>query len=305
MFVKTAKADVLAHWEGQGGTLSRTAGLEKTASHFVQNAGRIDVTSALADVAAFYNISSNPQDYFFIPVRANSIDVPNENGDCFMNGEMLRFDPKLGRRVYQTYMLKPHHVNHRADNPLMARGFIVDVHYNNQNAMPDEWRKKYADATGVDHPQDLFIEALLAVDSTKDKHLAAGLKSGQIKAFSMGCECAMTECSVCGNQATNRMQFCAHIRTGNKNKLFFSEKLGRNIKAFERCYGVCFSELSAVDTPADPRAFASGEVFQLHASSQVDREELLQIVAFAKKHKDSMPKTLQGFLAEVLNDYAE
>jgi hypothetical protein len=122
----------------------------------------------------------------------------------------------------------------------------------------------------------------------------------------MGCECAATECSVCGNRATNRSQFCAHIRSGNKNKFFLDPKKGRKIKAFERCYGVCFSELSAVDTPADPRAFASGELFQMSAELKqgIGRDELIKITAFAKTHQAVMPDTIKSFIAELLDDSA-
>jgi hypothetical protein len=307
MFHKRAKVAILGSWEGsKPSNLARTAGLEKTASYFLQHAGKIDVESALRDIAGEYAISNDPRDFLYIPVRANSVGVPNENGDAFSRKESLRFDHRVGRRVYQTYLLKPHHVNHRADNPRMARGFIMDAHYNDQNPMPPEWRECYEASTGMSQPRDEFVEALLAVDMKKDPYLARGLKSGVIKAFSMGCECEQTQCSLpwCGKIAKNRLEFCPHIRYGNKMQWFEDPKQpGRKVQAFEWCEGVLYSELSAVDQPADPRALVAGDPFQMRASldQPLSRADLIEIAAFANVNKDRLPTSVVRVLAELLS----
>jgi hypothetical protein len=305
VFRRTAKASILGQWEGEKpSSITRTAGLEKFSSHFLQNAGKIDIESGLRDIADEYAISKDPRQYLYIPVRANSVGVPNENGDAFSRKESLRFDHRIGRRVYQTYLLKPHHVNHRADNPRMARGFIVDVHYNDQNPMPEEWRNRYEASTGTQHPRDEFVEALLAVDASKDPYLTKGLKSGVIQAFSMGCECESTQCSLpwCGKIATNRLEFCPHIRYGNKMQWFSNPSDPRmKIQAFEWCNGVVYSELSAVDQPADPRALAIDSAMQMRASqSLLSRSELIELAAFAKVNDDVLPTSLRKLIAEVL-----
>jgi hypothetical protein len=304
-FFKTAAVRVLGSYQlGDAASMTRSAALSKTASHFLQNAGSINVEAILADVADAYKISANPRDYIYIPVRANSVDVPNENGDAFSKDETLRFDHKIGRRVYQTYLLKPHHVNHRADNPRMARGVIVDVHYNDLNPMPSEWRKRYEASTGKSLDRDLFVEALLAVDTTKDPFLSNGMKAGSIDSFSMGCECASTRCSVCNNVATTRLEFCPHIRYGNKMKWYERPSDRRSVQAFEWCEGVVYSELSAVDQPADPRAVKGADLFQLHASRAIDefsRRDLLEIAAFAKAHEQKLPRSLQRVIASILS----
>lgn len=304
MFYKTAKASILGSWQGgNSGSITRTAGLEKTSSYFLQQAGKIDIEAAINDVADEYQISKNPKDYLLLPVRANSCQVPNENGDAFSRQETLRFDHKIGRRVYQTYLLKPHHVNHRAENPRMARGLIVDAHFNDVNPMPEEWKKRYEAATGEPQDRDMFVEALLAVDTKKDPYLAKGLKSGVLKAFSMGCECEATRCSVCNHRAASRLEFCDHIRYGNKMRWFDNPKNpGHKIQAFENCEGVVYSELSAVDQPADPRALASGEVFQLSASLQkMSREDLIELIAFTKINGDRLPKVVAQLIEEALS----
>lgn len=116
-----------------------------------------------------------------------------------------------------------------SDNPKTARGFILDSSYNS-----------------VD-PDDQFVECLIAIDAKKDPTFAEGIRTGAIDSFSMGCVAEYTICSVCGNRATNRWQFCRDI-AGHKMKMV-AGKL-----AYEKCGGVCFEELSAVDQPADPRA---------------------------------------------------
>lgn len=302
MFFKTAHAKVLGSWSGDS-QISKTA-FVKTSSYFMQNVGRLDIAGVLEEVADFYKISRNPKDYLFTPVRANSVDVPNENGDGFDNEETLRFDPKIGRRVYQTYLLKPHHINHRADNPRMARGTIVDVHYNDSNPMPPEWRSKYEASVGKPIERDIFVEALLAIDTTKDPYLANGMRTGAIDSFSMGCECDKTICNVCANVATSKLEFCPHIRYGNKMKWFVRGD-GRKVQAFEWCKGVVYGELSAVDQPADPRAFGGKDIFQLHAgleSGSISRRELMEIVAFTKAYKDCMPSSLERIISSVLDN---
>jgi hypothetical protein len=303
MFRKVARVSVLGSWQGDtpARSMRRTAASES--SYFLQRAGAIDVEAALRDVAATYKISADPRHYLFFPVRANSVNVPNENGDGFSREESLRFDPRIGRRVYQTYLYKPGHVNHRADNPRMARGVIVDVHYNEATPMPADWRRRYEAATGGDLPKDEFVETLLAIDTQKDPQLAEGMQRGILNAFSMGCDCERTRCNVCGNVATKKSEFCPHIRAGNKLK-WFRRADGRVVQAFEWCEGVVYAELSAVDQPADPRALAAGDMFRLHAAlappSVLTPAERSQIEAFVRANQADVPEPVARVLAALL-----
>lgn len=214
---------------------------------------RIDFQEALNLVADVYDLSANPADYVFVVARAVTAELsadkpaPNENGDAFPLGELLRFDHRLARRVYKTFDLKPNHINHRAENQKTARGFVLDSSFNRLD------------------PDDQYVECLIAIDAKKDPIYADGIRKGAVDAFSMGCVAEYTVCSICGNKATNRWQFCRDI-ANHKMKL-----IGGKL-SYERCGGVCFEELSAVDMPADPKALAQ-EVLSMQAQV-AEREKL-------------------------------
>ena len=228
-FFKTAKAEVLAYNSSDKSSFTRTASTKKIASHYdTTPLTSSDIAEKLAAVAGKYVISSNPEDYVYVAVRALTADAPNENFDAFSEKELLSINADLGCRTYQTFNLKPHHVNHRSEDPTQARGVILDTHYNKKNA-------------------EHFPELLMAVDKTKDKRLAEGIASGELNSFSMGCTAEKTICSVCNKEAYSPGEFCNHIKFDK----------GREIEgkvAFEWCEGVVFEEESSVDDPADKSA---------------------------------------------------
>src|ERR1700693_2812691 len=178
-FPKTSKTQILAFKEDLNSslTMSKSASVQKVASYYDQDPPKTDdIAEKLKAVASTYSISADPKDYIYVAVRALTAELPNENHDAFSEKELLRFDPKQGCKVYQTFNLKPHHVNHRSADPKQARGVILDSHYNSKNA-------------------EHFPEILIAVDKTKDKKLAEGIASGDISGFSMGCTADWTICS--------------------------------------------------------------------------------------------------------------
>jgi hypothetical protein len=281
-FVKLSQTQRLAYWE-DGQAIHRTAAMERSASYFAepQHTTHLDVGEMLQKVAAEYDISANPKDYLFEAVRAVTSGVPNENGDAFHKNELLRYDHRLRQAVYQTFILKPHHVNHRADNPKTARGVILDAHYNDATPALEICPKdgcgnrtasmEGRDSTGLycrkcgSTVKDEFVEILIAVDKHKDPNFAEGVRNGVLNATSMGCVCDSTTCNVCDHIAYNRNEFCNHIRGGNKKKTF-KTAAGEKI-AFEWCNNVCFTEDSRVDQPADPKALQQ-EILSLAARKE-------------------------------------
>jgi len=177
-------------------------------------------------VADCYKISRNPADYVYIVARAVAADEPNNNGDAFPEEELLRFTLATNSLVYQTFRNDPLHINHWADDPTRAKGFLPDVHY------------------AATDPEDRHVKTLSAACRVKDPVFAEALRQGHINTFSMGAEVEYTTCSICGNTARTEYDFCGHIRDGMK-----MQKIGSDL-CFEKCHGVRFVELSQVGDPA-------------------------------------------------------
>ena len=218
-------------------------GLRKTASsesltlpksYYIDGSRKIDVRGMLKEASSKFAISDRPEDYLFEAIRANTVNVPNDNHDGFHRNELLRFDTRLAMPVYMTYQGKPHHMNHKANDPKRARGVILDAHYNDEApALESCYRCNFrtAEENGRDPSgihctkcasvvKDDFIEILVAVDTKKDKRLAEAIRAGQLNAGSMGCNCASTICNVCQHVARSTSEFCEHIRGGSKGSLW-------------------------------------------------------------------------------------
>lgn len=282
-FNKTSRTTILAFKEDLASslTMSKSASVQKIASFYNQDPPQVDdIAEKLKVVSEAYKISSNPEDYIYVAVRALTADVPNENNDAFSEKELLRFDTKFGCKVYQTFNMKPHHVNHRSADPTQARGVILDSHYNKKNA------------------NEHFPEILIAVDKTKDKKLAEGIASGDISGFSMGCTADWTICSVCNHTASSPAEFCNHIK-------FYKGKEVNGKTAFEWCEGVCFEEESSVDDPADKNALTQEVILASTGSVNLDLKnnsinletELLNISAKLNKVLDKISEKEDNTMA--------
>jgi hypothetical protein len=300
MFTKFANVVPLGTLELRDNTITRVAGIER--SYYLDGSSKLPIKEMLATAASKYAISDNPNDYIYEAIRANTANVPNDNHDGFWRDELLRFDVRQQQPVYATYRGKPHHVNHRAENPLTARGVILDATYNESAGALDVCpgcsaptkEKSARDATGIHCARcgatvkDEFVEILLAVDRKKDPIFAEGVRTGLLRFGSMGCSCEATQCNVCQHVASSQVEFCEHIRYGNKGTYWVRDngkweriaepalrkrlaEVGLEMtddfvamhsedqkfearKSFERCLGVTYDEYSRVDEPADRKA---------------------------------------------------
>lgn len=327
MFHKTASVDTLAVASFKDGGLVKTASYEGNVdSAYLSGEKPVNIADALKIVASEYDISANPEDYIYEAIRGNTTNKPNDNNDAFHKDELLRFDHRLGKQVYRTYELKPHHINHRSENPKNARGFILDVHYNDSatslNDCPN-CGNKTASKEGRDIEtglhcnkcgqlvKDEFVELLVAIDTKKDPAFADGVSRGVLKNGSMGCSCLRTRCNICNNVAYSRSEFCKHIAK-HKGKEFdeaepefkpiaFIISIDSNgktagkprkvAKAYEWCEGVIYDEFSRVHDPADPQS-EQYEVLRLNA-------QLLELSNSDVLRHETEMLTLQTKVAEL------
>lgn len=244
-FFKVASVPLMGVYQSSGNfskCASQSGPVDKKEDNYIKQTINLISKDTLSSLSKIYNISDNIKDYIFPVPRAVTANVPNGNGDRFDHEELTRFSAQHRCMVYQTFRNDPLQVEHVADDPKTARGFLPDVSY----------------ITG--NKEDMYVIAVAAVDTTKDPALAEGLLNGSIKSFSMGCICEKVKCSVCGKMATNDHEMCDHLKFSKMSKI--NGKL-----VYEDCLGVEFQELSVVGNPADPTALTQA-ILKFEASKK-------------------------------------
>lgn len=180
--------------------------------------------------------------YLYVRSRAISSRC-NDNFDMFPAEEIAK--------AYKTFIGKPVFVNHHNEDHRRARGVILDavLHRDvNPDGSPDTW-----------------AEVLHEVDALKFPMLAKAILAGEVNRTSMGCDVSISKCSVCDNEATSPLEYCAHI-PGKKGKRIVQAGSGKPGErearlVFEICSGLSFFENSLlVEPPADPTAYFLGDV---------------------------------------------
>lgn len=135
----------------------------------------------------------------------------------------------------------------------------------------EQAKGKCIDATARDMGDTILIDVLFSVDR-RHKDLVANIENGIINAVSMGCSTARTICSICGNEATDPENYCNHLRSGNKGRIFKIE--GKNRRSAEICKGNTFFDVSLVANPA----FAGAIFRKILSSSEVSHHLLANIL---------------------------
>jgi len=305
LFHKLAIAKTLGSFSFEGASKTRTASFDKCSSIYIDGGKSIDFEAVLDTVAGEYNISRDPRDYLLVPARAVSGNYHNENLDFFADTELTRFDPQLGRNIYATFNLCPSFVNHNAENYRLSRGVIVDSHFNDLNDASDSVKEAVFNSMGVETDKDVFVECLVALDSTKDTALVDGFKTGAVNAFSMGADVESTTCNICGHTASTTFQLCPCIRNKFSRKKY-NLSGGRSAVAFEICNGTIFRELSTVDDPADKNALVQDRLLSVAANASnpynLSNREVNDIFRFVAKNGAALPEALSKLLYSVLED---
>lgn len=209
---------------------------EKYAQHLAQYTKAIEQSKYANN--KFSKIGDYDPEFHYYRVISVHGDAPNDNGDMFRWGsidnpeepELVRFEPSLGRYVYQTFIGRGNFKNHANDDVSLAVGINLDA---------------------IANEKGRFIENLLAVDSKKDPDLVRSIDKGYINAVSMGARVAYSICSICQHVAHNEQEYCDHIKNNKGGQIYAN---GKFHDVYEDNRGVNFIELSWVTVPADRNA---------------------------------------------------
>ena len=152
----------------------------------------------------------------------------NNNGDAFTEADLKRTHTDFVEKAH-VFM---HHVN---KDPAKAVGKPIFSWYN------DEMHR---------------VELILKVNRSAPgaETVLLKLEMGQQLYVSMGCSVAADKCSICGNLAKTRAEYCDHLRYNMKKIL----DDGRQVFAFNP--DPHFFDISIVNKPADPTAYALDKI---------------------------------------------
>ena len=144
----------------------------------------------------------------------------NRNGDYFPEDALKEYH-KTFEALGHVYR---HHVN---KDPEKSMGRVVFSHYN---------------------PEMHRVELIIELDKGKAEDVVTRLDKGDLPAVSMGCRVPWDECSICGNRARTRKEYCDHLAKQMNSIL----PGGQRVVAINRMPK--FFDLSVVLIPADRTA---------------------------------------------------
>jgi hypothetical protein len=255
-----------------------------TLHYFIERHGnkamRVGIPEKFAGVLNSYKKAMNikqiapyNQEFEFFRVIGVHGDVPNVNGDMFRWGstedkaapELLRYDDKIERYIYSTFIGKGNYKDHQNDSVIKAVGILLD-------AVPNHTVKG--------------IEILTAVDKEKDPMLVRGINQGYITDVSMGARVTYSICSICDKVAHNEFEYCTHIKNYKGQYYSGPETSWKPKLAFEDNRGCEFIELSWVTVGADPKAKYLEKIAHLN---RMKNREMLQV--YVKEAEKELAKS--------------
>lgn len=144
----------------------------------------------------------------------------NRNGDYFPEDSLIKYHDTFQSmgHVYQ------HHVN---KDPMRAYGTVPFSFFN---------------------PKMHRVELIIEVSNDKAMPIIERLDKGDLPAVSMGCKVPYDVCSICGNRAKTRIEYCEHLR----------EKMNVTMSDGRKAYAINlepkFFDISFVTIPAERTA---------------------------------------------------
>lgn len=150
----------------------------------------------------------------------------NKNGDYFPEKELIarHFTFEQQAKVFKEHNNKPTSPNY---------GFVPKSWYNSKMHR---------------------VELILAIDREKGADIVQKQESGGQIEVSMGCRIIYDVCSICGNKASKKSQYCEHVKY--ENKRVYSD--GRQV--FMINVQPTFFDISVVERRADKIAYSLGKV---------------------------------------------
>lgn len=178
---------------------------------------------------------------------------PNRNGDAFSegpvehNGQMLVKPGEELPKHYQTFEnghAFKHHIN---KDPKKALGDIIQSAYN--------WMMHR-------------VELLVDLENARAKDIIQRVDGGEFPGVSMGCKIDYDVCSICGNKAPTRQQYCRHV-SGNDPRYGMNVLLPNGQRCFVYNPSPRFFDLSFVFKPADRIGYTMKKVADHHQPYEV------------------------------------
>ena len=161
---------------------------EPTVQLISSGLGKIkSLNSKVASEAAEWSRSINPEEgstfILVLAMGASEFYGPNRNGDAFREVEL--------KKKHKTFETNAHvfrsHVN---KDPAKSMGSVVKSFYN------DDMHR---------------VELVLKLNNSKCPDIVDKIKQGETVAVSMGCRIEFDVCTICGNKAPSRKEYCEHL----------------------------------------------------------------------------------------------
>ena len=187
------------------------AGFEKRAMH--------------EDISAYIKLLKPKEGYTYLHINAMTAGEyhgSNRNGDFFPEENLKKY--------YKTFETTPAYVyrHHQNKDPRRSYGKVIYAIYNDRM-----------------HRVELIAEC--PDDLVEDVN--SRISAGDFPTTSMACKTPYDICSICGNQAKTREQYCKHL-TSELNKLYPD---GRRVMALNSG-PLTFFDISIVVRPADRKS---------------------------------------------------
>lgn len=244
--------------------------------------------TAASEIQSFWDGLPRPEGKAYvwvIGVSAQEYYGCNNNGDAFSEADL------------------------KARHATFIRDGHIFLHHVNRDPARSIGRPVFSWYNDIMHRVELILEIDKSLPGAADQ--VARIKRGEDIYVSMGCRVAYDECSICGNKAPSRAQYCDHLRY-NLRKILPD---GRQVYALNP--KPTFFDISIVAKPADPTAWALDKAASRHpltgssvgempgnpASAELaERALATRVQARALDKFAAMVKELDGCVADLKDD---